>query len=130
MQDAIGDGELIFVNKIAYGLQNPFRPELLVQWKKPQSGEIVIYMFENAWVVKRCAAVSGDTLVYQGEDSVLVNGKTIPLTSIQFHRMRTSGAVPLGYVFAVGDNYGSSMDSRSYGFVPEKNILARVIAKK
>ena len=130
MEKAIMDGQTIAANKIAYGLQNPFRPELLFSWKKPKEGDVILYMYQNYWVVKRCAATEGTKLECVEEDGkyFLLAGKNkIPLTSIQFHKIRTSEKVPMGSVLAIGDNAALSHDSRDYGFVPVKNIVARII---
>lgn len=130
MEPAIKDGQSVAANKICYGLQNPLKAELLFSWNKPKKGEIILYMYQNYWVIKRCAAPSGSPLECveeNGEYFLLAAGEKIPLTSIQFHKIRTNKAVPKGYILAVGDNYGLSHDSRDYGFVPEKNVVARAI---
>ncbi len=131
MEECLENGQVIFVNKLAYGLQNPFKPELLFCWRKPRKNDVVIYMYRNSWVVKRCVAVEGDPLEYSSnsEYNLLVGKRKIALNSIQYHRMKSSLAVPHGYVLAVGDNYERSYDSRDYGFVPQKNILAQVFCK-
>ncbi|MBQ6027936.1 MAG: signal peptidase I [Treponema sp.] len=130
MEPSIKDGTFIAANKLAYGLQNPFKAELLFSWNGPKTGQAVLYMYQNYWVIKRCAAPSGSPLECveeNGEYFLLAAGEKIPLTSIQFHKIRTNKAVPKGYILAVGDNYGLSHDSRDYGFVPEKNVVARAI---
>ncbi len=130
MEGAIMDGQSIAANKLCYGLQNPFKAELLFAWNKPKKGEIIFYMYQNYWVVKRCAAASESPLECLDEDGkyfLLAEGNKIPLTSIQYHKLRTTKAVPKGYILAIGDNYELSRDSRDYGFVPEKNIVARAI---
>ena len=85
---------------------------------------------KNYWVVKRCAAIGGTPVECAEEDGkyfLLAGGNKIPLTSIQFHKLRTTRAVPKNFILAVGDNYELSHDSRDYGFVPEKNVVAKVI---
>lgn len=130
MEPAIMDGQTIAACKFFYGLQNPFRPELLFCWNEPKAGETILYMYQDYWVVKRCAAVAGSPLECAEEGGkyfLLAAGKKIPLTSIQFHKLRTNKMVPQGYVMAIGDNAELSHDSRDYGFVPVKNVVARVI---
>jgi signal peptidase I len=129
MEPAIKDGTFIAANKTAYGLQNPFKAELLFNWNKPKTGQKVLYMYQNYWVVKRCAATAGDKLecVEQNDNyRLLVNGQSFPLTPLQYHKLWTTKAVPDGYILAIGDNASLSRDSRDYGFVPIKNVLARV----
>lgn len=133
MEPAIKDQKVIAVNKIAYGLQNPFKPELLFNWKEPAKGDIILYMYQNYWVVKRCAATAGtplDFLEENGQYFLLFDQSKIPLSSIQFHKMRSGKKVPDGYILAIGDNHSLSHDSRDYGFVPQKNIVAKAIGKR
>ena len=129
MEPSIQDGKVIAANKLAYGLQNPFKAELLFSWKEPKSGQKILYMYQNYWVVKRCVATSGDKLEFDAQNDkycLRVNGQEIPLTSIQYHKLLTTQAVPQGYILAVGDNALASHDSRDYGFVPTRNVVARV----
>ena len=129
MEPSIQDGKFIAANKLAYGLQNPFRAELLFSWNEPKNGQKVLFMYQNYWVVKRCVATGGDRLDFDAQDDkycLRVNGQEIPLTSIQYHKLWTTRAVPQGYILAVGDNAQISHDSRDYGFVPLRNVVARV----
>lgn len=129
MEPSIKDGTFIAANKLAYGLQNPFKAELLFSWNGPKTGQAVLYMYQNYWVVKRCTATAGDKLEcveQNGNYRLLVNGQEIPLSSIQYHKLWTTKTVPPGCILAIGDNALLSHDSRDYGFVPVKNILARV----
>ncbi len=131
MEDTIHDESVIAVNRLAYGISLPFSSSLIVQWKKPQCGDIVIYLYNNKIVVKRCVAAEGDALDYSVDSgySLLTGGNKITLTFQQYEQMKNSHYVPEGYILAVGDNYSKSIDSRTYGFVPAKNILGKVIWK-
>lgn len=137
MIPALHDGDKIFVNKLKYGIVEPYGEKLLVQWAKPKNGDIVIYLYDDKIVVKRCVAVSGDKLEYSSDsdynfktDFILkTNGKEIPLTQSQFENLKNADEVPEGYILAVGDNYAESVDSRTYGFVSVKNVLGKVICK-
>lgn len=132
MLPLIKDGQTIFVNKLAYGISKPFGSELLVQWSEPKENDVVIYLYNNNYVVKRCVATSGTSLDYLSDldYSLIVDGrKKISLSENQFHKMFKSSSVPQNYILAIGDNYDKSYDSRNYGFVPVKNILGKVICK-
>lgn len=135
MERSVKDGSLVFVNKLAYGIQNPFKAELLLQWRTPQVNDVIIYIFDGSYVIKRCVATTGTELKYidfsnDSEYILTVGNKVnIELNSVQYHRMYKSEVVPKGYVLAIGDNYKISYDSRDYGFVPEKNILGKAICR-
>lgn len=131
MQPAINDGDRIFISKLAYGIVTPYGEKLLVQWKKPERNDIIIYLYNDKIVVKRCIAVGGDLLEYSADNvyTLTTGGKQVSLTEIQYNNMKNSFSVPDGYILAVGDNYEESIDSRNYGFVPVKNILGKVLCK-
>ena len=131
MFPSLHDGDRIFINKLAFGIAEPYGSKLLVQWAKPKKGDIVIYLYNDKIVVKRCAAVSGDKLEYSKNSEYILktDGKEIPLTKIQYENLKNSDSVPEGYILAIGDNYEESVDSRAYGFVSVRNVLGKVICK-
>ena len=133
MSPCLKNGDRLFVSKLAYGLCQPYGENLLLQWKKPERSDIVIYLYNNKIVVKRCVAVSGDELECSADNSynytLRVGDSIIPLTQEQYLNLKNSSAVPKGYILAIGDNYEVSVDSRTYGFVSERNILGKVLCK-
>ena len=132
MSPALKDNQTIYVNKLAYGIVNPFGSKLIVQWAKPKKDDIVVYLYNNNLVVKRCVATENDTLDYftNSKYILLVNlDKQIPLTKEQYFNLKNCLAVPEGYILAIGDNYETSFDSRNYGFIPVSNVLVKVICR-
>lgn len=132
MIPSLKNGQNILVNKLSYGLVNPFGSTLIVKWAEPKENDIVIFLYNNDIVVKRCVATGGTSLDYLTDNdySLIVGGKKkITLSQNQYHKMFKSSFVPTGYILAVGDNYTESYDSRNYGFVPVENILGKIICK-
>lgn len=131
MMPNIKDGQTIFINKLAYGIVKPFSSSFLTQWKTPKENDIVIYLYNDKMVVKRCVATELTPLeFYQNtEYSMKVNDKIIPLKEEQYQRIKNSSFVPEGMILAIGDNYTESVDSRNYGFVSVKNIIGKVLCK-
>ena len=133
MFPSLKDGERIFVNKLSYGIVEPYGDELLFAWNHPKRGDIVIYLYNNKIVVKRCIAIGGDTLEVLSDSeynySLKVGDSRIGLTESQYLNLKNSVSVPEGYILAVGDNQEVSVDSRTYGFVSEKNVLGKVLCK-
>ena len=133
MFPTIKDGERLFVSKCTYGLCQPYGEKLLFQWKNPARGDVVIYLYNNKIVVKRCVALGGDKLeILSNSDYnyILKAGNfSIPLNQIQYLNLKDSSVVPQGYILAIGDNHEVSVDSRTYGFVSERNILGKVLCK-
>ena len=129
MEPAIKDGSVLAVNKLAYGLAQPYREKLLVQWAAPKKGDVVIFLYNNKTVVKRCLATAGEKLKYTDINGYFleIDNKKIPLSKKQYTNLSGTECVPQGFILAVGDNYDVSVDSREYGFVSEKNILGKVI---
>ncbi len=76
-------------------------------------------------VIKKVVAVPGDSFRADGT-GVYVNGELIEPNAKSF---RTEGTitVPEGEYFLLGDNRGPSVDSRVFGFVPQKDMLGLVV---
>ena len=132
MEPTLKDGSKVAVSKIAYGLLIPFTQNFLIKWSEPKKDDIVVYLYNNNLVVKRCVATENDTLDYftNSKYILLVNlDKQIPLTKEQYFNLKNCLAVPEGYILAIGDNYETSFDSRNYGFIPVSNVLGKVICR-
>jgi signal peptidase I len=131
MMPNIKDGQTIFINKLAYGIVRPFSSSFLVQWDTPKENDVVIYLYNDKMVVKRCVATEFTPLVFSqnSEYNMEVNEKLIPLKEEQYQRIKNSSFVPEGMILAIGDNYAESVDSRNYGFVSVKNIIGKVLCK-
>ena len=131
MEPNFHEGQLAFVNKLAFGLDIPFSSRAFVQWSEPKKGDVIIYLIDDNLVIKRCAATGGTPLEYSYDSgyNLHVDDKTIPLTDGQFNRMKDYTSVPAGTILAIGDNSAVSIDSRTYGFVSVKNILGKVICR-
>lgn len=131
MEPAIHDNEKILVCKLSYGIVNPFGNSTLIRWKNAKTGDIVIYYYKNNLVVKRCIATEGTSLEYSSDSgyTLHVGEKNYSLTKLQYNLIKNSPCVPRGMILAIGDNFENSIDSRTYGFVAQKNILGKVIFK-
>lgn len=131
MEPAIHDGSTVLLSRLHYGLCNPFSGTTLIQWKKPEKGDVVYYWYNDRPVIKRCVATEHESLVFSTDSgySITVGGDTIPLTEAQYQRLKYSTEVPEGFILAIGDNYAVSIDSREYGFVSVDSIMGKILWK-
>lgn len=134
MTPSIKDGEVIFVNKLAYGLALPDYKNFIIQWKKPEKNDVVVFLHENKLVVKRCVLTEGDSIEISRDKhytfTLRVGENYIPLSLEQEYWLKSFEKVPEGFIFVAGDNFENSIDSRNYGFVSAKNITGKIIGKK
>ncbi|MCL2175330.1 MAG: signal peptidase I [Treponema sp.] len=99
MEPAIKNGDVLVVSRLRYGMRLPFQKDYIFHWALPKTGEVVIFYTPSGEIaVKRCTD--------------LIDGAQ------QKQRAR---------FYAVGDNSLDSFDSRSYGSVPVKNIIGKVL---
>src|SRR5436189_3492651 len=76
MKPTILEGDLVFVNKLAYDLKVPFTLWRLGEWSDPQRGDIVVFFSpkDGTRLVKRVIAGPGDTLEMKN-NVLLLNGQ-------------------------------------------------------
>jgi signal peptidase I len=133
-------GDFLFVNKFLYGAKTPDRIRLfnhtlveglpvlkLPALRQPQQGDIIVFQYPrdlNQDYIKRCVAVSGDTV--QVKDGILyVNGDRYEqhtyhdqdklVRGSELNRRFGPYVVPDGTIFMMGDNRYNSADSRFWG---------------
>lgn len=75
MKPTILEGDVVFINKLAYDLRVPFTFSRVAQWAEPQPGDIVVCFSpaDEMRLVKRIVGVPGDTVELRG-DVLFLNG--------------------------------------------------------
>jgi signal peptidase I len=96
-----------------------------------RSDVVILYdPIDGGLDVKRVVALGGDTVAFSDVD-LWVNEKLTRTprrnAADSAPRWQTQVSVPCDAVFVMGDNRPNSMDSRSYGPVPLKQIRGRAI---
>lgn len=78
MNPTILDGDLIYVNKLAYDLRIPLTLHRLARWSEPERGDIVVCLSpeDGRRLVKRVIGKPGDT-VEMRRNVLLLNGKPL-----------------------------------------------------
>jgi signal peptidase I len=119
MQPRIEDNERILVNKFIYRFQGVER------------GDVVVFYYPrdpSVSYIKRVIALPGDRVEIRS-GLVYVNGKPIEepylLPEYRDRYEMPESVVERGHYFVMGDHRSSSMDSRSFGPVPEKYIYGK-----
>jgi len=94
---------------------------------QPQRGDVIVFRHGELVLVKRVIATQGE-LIASRAGRVVIGGKAIvePYVAEQ----GVSGTInpqiiPHDCFFVMGDNRGSSLDSRSWGVLPRSAIIGR-----
>lgn len=137
MEPTLMIGDHILVNKFIYGIKIPFIRKTILPIKKPERGDVIVFIFpkdESKDFIKRVIGLPGDTIEIKNR-KIYINGKLFhdkygyydenPGGSL--YQMDNFGptVVPEGHYFVMGDNRNHSYDSRYWGFVPEENIKGK-----
>ncbi len=123
MEPRLHNGERLMVDKVSYMFHSPARGDVVVFVAPPQP---------TLDYVKRIIALPGDT-VSVDNGIPTVNGVALKEFYVDPHNMGASPTdklvhnmvVPAGEYFVMGDNRAESFDSRSWGFLPRKDIIGR-----
>jgi len=134
-------GDYLLVNKLSYGIRDPFKNGFIYRWGMPHRQEVVVFSYPvNPKVdfIKRVIGLPGDTVEIINK-KVYVNGKLLKEPYVRFtdptiYPRDVSPRdnfgpvkVPPGHLFVLGDNRDESYDSRFWGFVPISNLKGRAV---
>ncbi len=97
-----------------------------------KKGDVVVMDGPQGTFVKRIAFLPGDWLEYikAGSSWYLVDERILKNVKRPQNLVRKHVRVPEGYVFVLGDNAVSSVDSRQLGVLPISSIRSKLIAPK
>ncbi len=103
--------------------------------KKPKSGDLVVYKYQNSLIINRVVGAPGDEIEFKNA-KVYVNGnsesysdfKEIPETTFPASRkLENKFIIEDGTYLLLGDNRKYSFDSRSIGLVSKDAIQSVTI---
>jgi signal peptidase I len=168
-------GDLILVNKFAYGVRLPVIHTKVMDNTTPQRGDVMVFRYPpkpSLDYIKRVVGLPGDEVAYLNK-RLTVNGKPLPKDvmadyfdpdTMRYYKQFAETAdgkkhgilndddrpafipgaedfpfkqncrysvegvtckVPQGHYFVMGDNRDNSLDSRYWGFVPDRNIVGK-----
>jgi len=141
MYSTLTEGDRVMVNKLSYVFGSPSRGDVVV-FDNPgredegesllgavfrHVGESLGVSSPDSALIKRVIAVGGETIEIR-EQQVFIDGVAIDEPYLdEGVKLRDFGPqeVPEGFVFVMGDNRGSSHDSRAFGPIPEGDIVGR-----
>ena len=141
MKDTLLIGDHILVNKFIYGVKLPYLQKVIIPFKHPQRGDIIVFKFPiepEKDFIKRVVGVAGD--VIEGHNkAIYVNGKPL----VENYTIKTDPhifpagtqardnfgpiTVPENSLFVMGDNRDQSFDSRFWGFVDMEDIKGKAL---
>jgi len=142
MEPTLEIGDHLLVNKFIYGIKIPFTSIHLFALKSPQRGDVVVFIYPldpDKDFIKRVIGVEGDTVKILNK-KLYINGEEVPdphavyreNTILLGDEQKPDNfgpvTVPNGSLFVMGDNRDVSLDSRSWGFVPLKDVLGKAFA--
>ena len=100
----------------------------------PQRGDIVVFNYpddETKQFIQRVVGLPGEAIKIKN-GGIIINGKPIP-SKFHYYNRGDFGKegqvihVPENSYYVLGDNSNTSRDSRYFGFVPRKNIIAKAV---
>lgn len=130
METTLEQNDRVLVSKLAYRIGLPQRGDIIV-FDEPIDPA---FGANGIPLVKRVVALTGETIDLR-DGAVFVNGSRVEIaeasgpTVPNLPTVAYPYTVPDGHVFVLGDNRTLSSDSRTFGPVPLRNIVGKVILR-
>jgi signal peptidase I len=131
MEPTLLVGDYLLVNKFLYGIRIPFTDRKILQFKKPERGDIIVFIYpkdRSKDFIKRVIGKEGEKIEIV-HNKIYINNKLIDDPWGHYSEkspwaryipsMESFGPVfvPKNSLFVLGDNRDNSQDSRFWGFV-------------
>jgi signal peptidase I len=139
MEPTLLVGDYLLVNKFIYGLRIPYTETKFFQFKKPQRGDVIVFIFPldpSKDFIKRVIGTEGEKVEII-HNKIYINDRVIedpwgyfrkvPGLEGYLQRMENFGpvVVPKDSLFMMGDNRDNSEDSRFWGFLNVNAVLGK-----
>ena len=133
MEPTLLVGDHLLVNKFIFGIRIPYTDIKFFQYKKPQRGDIIVFIFpkdRKKDFIKRVIGTEGEKVVII-HNKIYINDKLIDDPWGHFTMPRSTiedygpVEVPEGSLFVMGDNRDNSQDSRFWGFVKINEVKGK-----
>jgi signal peptidase I len=138
MEPTLLVGDHLMVNKFIYGLRIPSTNTKFFQYKKPQRGDIIVFIYpkdHSKDFIKRVIGTEGEK-VQIIHNKIYINDRLIDDPWGHFIRTGRSESlqsmenfgpvvVPKDSLFVMGDNRDNSLDSRFWGYVNLNAVLGK-----
>jgi len=139
MEPTLQVGDYILVNKFIYGVRIPYSDKIFgeskkfLEWKKPQRGNVIVFIFPKDRTkdfIKRVIGTEGEKVEII-HNKIYINDKLVDDPWGRFTMPRSSiedygpVKVPEGSLFVMGDNRDNSQDSRFWGFVKINEVKGK-----
>ena len=117
MEPNLHDHQRLIIEKVSYHFHAPQRGDIVVL-RPPQR--------QNIPLIKRVIGLPGETIEIH-DSHVYINGVLLEEPYLTQTTWGTLPAqlVPEGHIFVLGDNRGSSNDSRAFGAIPLDDVIGR-----
>jgi len=139
MEPTLLVGDYLLVNKFIYGIRIPYTDTKFFKFKKPQRGDVIVFIFPldpSKDFIKRVIGTEGEKVEII-QNKIYINDRLIndpwghfvtndfPRSYLQ--RMENFGpvVVPKDSLFVMGDNRDNSEDSRFWGFLRVNAVLGK-----
>ena len=141
MEPTLQVGDHLLVNKFIYGIRFPFIGTKYFQFKTPQRGDIIVFVYpkdRSKDFIKRVIGTEGEK-VQIIRNKIYINNQLIDdpwgryderaPSSRYLQPMEIFGpvTVPVNSVFVLGDNRDNSQDSRFWGFVNVNEVKGKAL---
>ncbi|MGQ9646956.1 MAG: signal peptidase I [Thermodesulfobacteriota bacterium] len=141
MEPTLQVGDHLLVNKFIYGIKFPFVHTKYFQFKKPQRGDIIVFIYpkdRSKDFIKRVIGTEGEKVEII-QNKIYINNQPIDdpwghydersAATRYLHPMERFGpvTVPANSLFVLGDNRDNSQDSRFWGFVNVNEVKGKAL---